>query len=85
MKPHRFMIAMIPVHRHMMPPMEMHSSTAAVAPSMAALDTSVMVPLRTPKIKDRTTIPVQTHAIAISITSTQSMWLGRKSYGNFWK
>ena len=84
MKPHLFMIAMIPVHRHRIPPMEIQSSTAAVAPSRAALETSAMVPLTTPNTRESTTIPVQTHAIAIArITSPHSMWARPGSYKNF--
>ena len=80
-KPQRFMMAMIPVHRQRMPPMETHSSTAAVAPSMAAADTSAIVPLMSPKTRDSTTMPVQTQAIAIRITSSHCM---RRAAGSYW-
>ena len=47
--------------------MEIHSSTAAWAPSMAAAATSGPRPVSRPHRMDTVTIPVQINAIAISL------------------
>ena len=54
-----------PFHRHMIPAMLRHSSTAAAAPSIAAEPTAPMVPFSSPQATAAATIPVQIHAIAI--------------------
>ena len=65
------MISMTPLHRHMTPAMETLSSTAELAPSMAALETFSRFPVASPKIRDKTTMPAQTQAIAIVITPSE--------------
>jgi len=47
-RPLAFITDITPLHRHMMPAMERHSSTAAAAPSMAADPTAPMVPWSSP-------------------------------------
>ena len=64
-RPERRMISMTPVHRHSMPAMDTHSSTAAWVPSTAAAATCSPRPVARPHRMDRTAIPVQIHAIVI--------------------
>ena len=48
LRPQRSISVITPLHRQMAPAMEMHSSTAARAPSMAAADTAPHWPLIPP-------------------------------------
>ena len=65
--PHCSMTSITPVQRHMMPAIDTHSSTAAVAPSSAAPPSSPTLPVSMPNTSETATIPVQSHAIAIKI------------------
>ena len=67
--PHCFSSSMNPDHRHSTPASEMHSSTAARAPSNAADETCAIRPPATAHTTDAITMTPHTIAIAISLTS----------------
>ena len=66
-RPHCFSSSINPDHRHSTPAREIHSSTAALAPSRAAAETSAIFPPVIPHTTDAATITTQTTAIAIAL------------------
>ena len=75
------MTSITPVHRHIIPAMERHSSTAAEVPSTAAAATSGPRPVARPHSTEMTTIPVQITVIVILPTPSCPHLYGRAPAG----
>jgi hypothetical protein len=73
------MTSIIPVHRHSIPAMDRESSTAAAAPSTAAVATSGPRPTASPHRIETATIPVQITVMVILIPPLVHL------YGGNWK
>ena len=74
--PDRRITSITPVHRHSIPAMDRHSSTAAWVPSTAAAATWADCPVASPHRMESTTIPVQRIVIVIPLSPLQIIYTG---------